>query len=238
MENTAITEITTSELINTAFLNKIDLVVAEKMLELRAKDDAWKSKKSFARSFAMAQANIQAVIKTKTNQQTHSKYAELADIIQSAQPVYTKEGFSVICYEGDCPKEGQIRTFADVLHCDGHKETYHVDMPLDGVGFKGNANMTAIHGKKSAFTYSRNTLMCMIWNIPTSDDDGNKASIKEVITEKQLSTILDCLSAKELSEAGLLKFLKIDKLEELPASRYMEAMAAIAAKTKSTEVKK
>lgn len=224
---TAITpEITTAELINTAFLNKIDLVVAEKMLELRAKDDAFKAKKAFARAFSSAQANIGAVIKTKTNNQTHSKYADLGDVIESAAPIYTKEGFSMIFYEGDCPKENHVRIYVDILHCAGHVETKHYDVPMDGKGLRGNDNMTSIHGKASSVSYGRRYLMCMIWNIPTSDNDGNTKTIAK-ISEKQLSTLLDLLAAKELSEKKLLEFLKIEKLEDLPESDYMKAISAI-----------
>lgn len=197
--------------------------------ELLAIQKDWESneaRKKFAHSFSLAQSGIEVVVKTKTNAQTHSKYAELADIIMSAQPVYTKEGFSVICYEGDCPKEGNVRIFADVLHAAGHKETYHLDMPLDGVGFKGNANMTAIHGKKSATTYARNTLMCMIWNIPTADDDGNSQELPK-ITDQQLHVIRDLLIAKELKSEPLLKYLKIASFEDLLASDYPKALQAI-----------
>ena len=223
--------ISTAQLIQEGIAKGIDLVALKEILKLREIDDAFKARKAFAKSFSLAQSGIEVVVKTKTNTQTHSKYAELADIIMSAQPVYTKEGFSVICYEGDCPKEGNVRIFADVLHSAGHKETYHLDMPLDGVGFKGNANMTAIHGKKSATTYARNTLMCMIWNIPTSDNDGN-TQVLPTINAKQLSTLLDLLAAKELSEKKLLEYLKIEKLEDLPEDQYMKAVGAINAAVK------
>lgn len=49
----------------------------------------------------------------------------------------------------------------------------------------------------------------------------------EVITEKQLSIILDLLVAKELSEKKLLEFLKLERLEDLPAKDYMKCLAAI-----------
>lgn len=225
-------EITTSELINTAFLNKIDLVVAEKLLELRAKDDAFKARKVYAKDFATAQANILPVVKSKTNKHTQSNYSDLADIIGITQPIYTKEGFSVTFNEGETLKENHVRILADVLHFQGHKESYHLDVPLDGVGFKGNANMTAIQGKASSISYGRRYLMYMIWNIPTPDNDGNNNSPKEVITTAQLHTLRDLLIVKELTEAKLLAFLKIESLEELPAKRYMEAMQGINAAVK------
>ena len=226
--------ISTAQLIQEGIAKGIDLVALKEILKLREIDDAFKARKAFAKDFALAQANIEAVIKTRTNSQTHSKYAELGDVIESAKPAYTKEGFSMIFYEGDCPKENHVRIYVDILHCAGHMETKHYDVPMDGKGLRGNDNMTAIHGKASSVSYGRRYLMCMIWNIPTSDNDGN-TQVSPVINEKQIHTLRDLLIAKELSEGGLIKVLKVEKLEELPEKRYMEAMGIINAKVKTVK---
>lgn len=226
--------ISTAQLIQEGIAKGIDLVALKEILKLREIDDAFKARKAFAKDFALAQANIEAVIKTRTNNQTHSKYAELGDVIESAKPAYTKEGFSMIFYEGDCPKENHVRIYVDILHCAGHMETKHYDVPMDGKGLRGNDNMTAIHGKASSVSYGRRYLMCMIWNIPTSDNDGNTQVLPN-ITDKQLHTLRDLLIAKELPESGLIKVLKVDSLEELPEKRYMEAMGIISAKVKTVK---
>lgn len=229
MTNTAIVEaevISTAQLIQEGIAKGIDLVALKEILKLREIDDAFKARKAYARDFAIVQSNIEAVVKTRTNSQTHSKYADLGDVIESAKPVYTKEGFSIICYEGDCPKENFMRMYADVLHCAGHRETYHLDLPMDGMGFKGNANMTQIHAKASTSQYARRYLICMILNIPLTDNDGN-TQVLPTINAKQLSNLLDCLNAKELSEKKLLEFLKIEKLEDLLEKDYTKALAAI-----------
>ena len=223
--------ISTAQLIQEGIAKGIDLVALKEILKLREIDDAFKARKAFAKDFALAQANIEAVIKTRTNNQTHSKYAELGDVIESAKPAYTKKGFSMIFYEGDCPKENHVRIYVDILHCAGHMETKHYDVPMDGKGLRGNDNMTAIHGKASSVSYGRRYLMCMIWNIPTSDNDGN-TQVLPTINAEQLSTLLDLLAAKELSEKKLFEYLKIEKLEDLPADQYMKAVGAINAAVK------
>ena len=229
MTNTAIVEaevISTAQLIQEGIAKGIDLVALKEILKLREIDDAFKARKAYAKDFATAQANIMPVVKTKLNKQTNSKYSDLADVIETSQPIYTKEGFSVTFNEGDCPKENHVRILADVLHYQGHKEQYHYDVPMDGKGLRGNENMTAIHGKSSSVSYGRRYLMCMIWNIPTSDNDGN-TQVLPTINAKQLSNLLDCLNAKELSEKKLLEFLKIEKLEDLLEKDYTKALAAI-----------
>lgn len=217
---------TPSELIEFALLNKGDLEKLEKLLELQERYEANEARKVFAKDFAIAQANIIPVIKTKINPQTRSKYADLADVVETTQPVYTKQGFSVTFNEGDSPKEGYARILADVLHSMGHKEQYHLDVPLDGTGIKGNANMTAIHGKASSMQYGRRYLMCMIWNIPTADADGNSVAI-EFITDKQLHQLRDLLLAKELPEGKLCAYLGVETLEKLPSDKFVKALTAI-----------
>ena len=224
--------ISTAQLIQEGIAKGIDLVALKEILKLREIDDAFKARKAYAKDFATAQANILPVFKSKTNTHTKSKYADLADVIETTQPIYTKEGFSVTFNEGECLKDNHVRVLADVLHYMGHSVPYHLDVPLDGKGIAGNANMTAIHSKASAVQYGRRYLMGMIFNVPTSDDDGNKASGKEFINAKQLSTLLDLLAAKELSEKKLLEYLKIEKLEDLPADQYMKAVGAINAAVK------
>jgi len=164
-----------NQMIQLAIEGKADLEKLEKLLELQTRHEANEARKVFASEFAIVQSKIAAVVKTKINPQTHSKYAGLDSVIDMSKPVYTEQGFSIIFYEGKTDVADNIRVCADVLHRAGHKETYHFDVPLDGVGIKGNANMTKIHGKASSVSYGRRYLLCMIWNIPTQDDDGQGA---------------------------------------------------------------
>ncbi len=223
---TEIVKQTPAEMIMAAVTANTDLDKLKGLLDLQIQWEANEARKEFAKAFANAQANILPVVKKKLNKQTNSKYEDLADIIEITQPIYTREGFSVTFNEGDSPKDNHARITADVLHRLGHKEQYRLDIPLDGVGIKGNANMTAIHGKASAMQYGRRYLMRMIWNIPTSDSDG-KISEQPVINEKQLHGLRDQLIAKELPEGKLCEFLKIETLEECKATDYMKASQAI-----------
>lgn len=223
--------ISPAEMIREAVKGGADLDKLEKLLELQIKWETNEARKAFSKDFATAQANIVPVVKKKRNSHTSSNYADLADVIETTQPIYTKEGFSVTFNEADCPKEGHARCTADVLHYMGHREQYHLDIPLDGAGIKGNANMTPIHGKASAMQYARRYLMCMIWNIPTSDNDGNTMK-KETITAAQLKTLEDVIKAKEIDKGLLLTYLEIESLDQLPSNQYMKALTAINAAKK------
>ena len=170
-----------ADIIVMAVQGKADLGKVREFLDLQKEFEANEARKAFAKSFARAQADIQPAVKKSTNPQTHSKYAKLEGVIEASQPVYTKSGFSVIFYEEDSPKPDHIRVCADVLHELGHQRTYHYDAPLETTGLRGNENMTKTHGKASAVAYARRYLLCMIWNIPTIDEDGNSASGKPIV---------------------------------------------------------
>ena len=226
-----------ADMIRLAVSGKADLQQLKELLAIQKDWEANNARKIFTQSFASAQAKIASVIKTKVNPQTHSKYADLGDIIKSAQPVYTSEGFAVIFYEGETITPESIRVCADVLHKAGHKETYHYDVPLDGTGLKGNANMTKIHGKSSSVSYGRRYLMCMIWNIPTQDDnDGNNGEVV-FITQEQGNKILDMISATGSDLVKFLAFMKTEKVEEILAKDYNKAIAAFEAKQKKAGAK-
>lgn len=230
----ALEVVSPAEMIKQAVTGGADLSKLEKLLELQERWEANEARKMFARSFATAQANIIPVIKKRLNTQTRSKYSELSDVIEAAQPIYTKEGFSVTFNESDSALPEHMRVSAQVIHNMGHKESYHLDVPLDGKGLQGNANMTKIHGKASSMSYGRRYLMCMIWNIPTKDNDGNTMTA-EKISDKKLHTLRDLLISKELSEAKLTEYLKIDKLEDLLEADYMKCLQAINAAKKVTK---
>ena len=218
-----------ADVIRMAVAGKADLGKMEKFLELQERYDANQARKIFTAAFSNAQAKITAVLKTKLNPQTRSKYADLGDIIKAAQPIYTGEGFSIIFYEGETAVPENIRVCADVLHRAGHKETYHYDVPLDGMGLKGNPNMTKIHGKSSSVSYGRRYLMCMIWNIPTQDDDAQSATVApiEYITKKQTEKVLDDLKKLKLDKDMFLEYMKIESVEKMPKSELAKATLAI-----------
>jgi hypothetical protein len=143
------------------------------MLDIAERLKAAEAKAAYSADFALAQANISPVAKTKWNPQTKSKYEDLGSVIEMAGPVYTAQGFSVVFYEGKAEKPDDIRVCADVMHRGGHEKTYYYDVPLGGKGIAGKVNMIDIHAKATSVTYGQRYLLRMIWNIPTADTDGN-----------------------------------------------------------------
>lgn len=152
---------------------KPDIGYIKGLLEVKREIEADERKAAYAAAFTAAQADIGGVVKTRKNKQTNSMYAGLDDVIEMSKTVCAEHGFSISFSEGVTAAECHIRICATILHKEGHKETPHYDVPLGGVGIQGKVNMTAIHAKATSVSYGQRYLLCMIWNIPTKDIDGN-----------------------------------------------------------------
>lgn len=183
---------------------QMNIEAVERLFAMHQKILAQQAEAEFNAAMARAQAKITPVANNAANTQTNSRYAKLAAICEAIMPIVTAEGLSVSYGSADSPKEGYIRTVATVSHASGHTRQYHLDMPLDDVGAKGNANKTKVHATGSTISYSRRYLACMIFNVTTEDDDdGNKAG--GVMPEQQRADF----------EVAIDSMADADKLAEL-----------------------
>lgn len=185
------------------------------------------AKQAFNAAMSRAQGKIELVVATAENKQTDSMYAKLKSILIQAKPIYTKEGFSLMFYEGDTKKENHKRICVDIMHDDGHTEQRWGDFAVQTTGIAGKPMMTQIHGEGSAFSYGRRYLTCAIFNIPTGDDDdGNAASEKpkEFITPDQAKQITDIIKEKNIDVEKWLTHRKIETVDTMPANWFEPAM--------------
>lgn len=158
----------------------IDLSRLEKLMEMHERVVLRNAEVNFNGAMAAAQAEIERVAPDKENTQTRgSKYASYAAMDGIIRPVYSRLGFALSFGTEDCPTEGCIRIVCDVSNV-GHVKRYHIDMPADGKGARGNDVMTRTHATASAVTYGRRYLLGMIFNVVIGlpDDDGNAAGVR------------------------------------------------------------
>lgn len=155
----------------------------EKLMEMHERVTARNAETSWNDAMAAAQAEMRTVALDSNNPQTRSRYASYAALDRAIRPIYTSHGFALSFNTGDGAPESCIRIICDVS-CRGHSRRYHIDMPADGMGAKGNAVMTRTHATGSAITYGQRYLLKLIFNVSTgdgvdADDDGNAAGRKE-----------------------------------------------------------
>lgn len=177
------------------------------------------AKQAFAAAMSSCQREMPMIVRNAENKQTSSSYAKHEMICKEIKPIYTSHGFSLSFHEGDARDDAEIRTICDVEHELGYSKTYHIDLPADGAGIKGNANKTAIHAKGSTFSYGRRYLTMMIFDLATYDDnDASVAPDKPKISEEQELTIDAMLSENEIDKDKFLSWLnKSVKAESIAA---------------------
>lgn len=206
-----------------------------KFLDLAERWERDQAVKAYAAAMNRCQQIMPVVIRDKVNGHTKSKYAPLEDVNNVIKPVYTKEGFSISFGEGTPAGEGSCRIIADVIHSGGHTRQYYADIPIDGAGIKGNANMTPTQGKGSTLSYGKRYLVCMIFNVTIADqdNDGNGPNLggEEI---KVINQIIE--EIRQLEEArppkklfvleAFVRWLKADaqSLDEVPMSQFSKAV--------------
>jgi len=128
-------------------------------------------------------------------------------------------------YEGVTDKPNHKRICVDVMHEQGHTKSRYVDLAIQTTGIAGKSMMTEIHGEASCFQYGRRYLTCMIFNIPTGDDDdGNAASgagqEPVYLTKEQREIIESMVEKLKIDKSVFLNFFGAEDFEHLLAKDY------------------
>ena len=218
----------TMALIQMAMDKDMDADKLEKLMQLHERAQDREAEREFAEAMNACQSELPRIVRDATNSQTNSKYARLESLDNQIKPVYIKHGFALTFGTDTSPIEGHIRVTCTCQHVGGHKRLYQGDFPLDDVGIKGNANKTAMHATGSTMSYGRRYLTLMIFNLVMGgeDNDGNRQRPVTPITEEQVAQIEDWIVTTDADKAKFLQAFRIDKVSDLPAAKYQNAIDA------------
>lgn len=177
-----------------------------------------------ATALAKAQAEMKNATLNKVNPHFKSKYADLANIIDTTRAVLAKHGLSVV--QTTEMREGQLVLVTTLLHTSG--QSICGEYPLPMVLEKPQA-------MGSALTYARRYSLAAICNISAEeDDDANAAQAEAKNTKpitaaqvKELTTLADEVGA---DKAKFCKYLNVASLADIPASKFKAAIDALEAK--------
>ena len=148
-----------------------------------------------ATALAKAQGELENASKSSANPHFKSKYADLAEILNTVRPVFSANGLSVT----QCPgfANGMVTVETLLMHVSGQWIISTISAPVG----KQDAQ-----GVGSAITYCRRYSLAAVAGIAQEDDDGN-ASIgqtpKAAKTQRQpdydfTAAIADICQAKDL----------------------------------------
>lgn len=180
--------------------------------------------KELATALAKAQAEMKNATLNKVNPHFKSKYADLAEIIDTTRAVLAKHGLSVV--QTTEIQDGQLVLVTTLLHTSGQSlcGAYPLPMVLEKPQAMG-----------SALTYARRYALAAITNIAAEeDDDANAAQVeaKNVtpITAAQLKELTALADEVSADKAKFCRYLGVNSLAEIPAHKFASAKAALIAK--------
>lgn len=205
----------------------VDVDKMERLFALQERMLARHAEIAFNDAMAAVQAELPKIKRNRKNVQTGSLYADLEAVTDAAAPVYTKHGFALSCTQEDCPTEGRMRVVCFCSHRGGHTRRYQYDASLDMTGLKGNQNKTPIQGEGSTFSYARRYLTALIFNLTLTDEDNDGQSAADRITESQAADLQAKITEVSADKAAFLRYLRVDRIEDLPASKFKAAIAAL-----------
>ena len=206
----------------------------ERLYTLHKDMQADQAKREFAEAFNRVQLAMEPVRRTAKNTQTGSMYARAEHVMEMLDPIILAEGFSRSLSCADCPVEGQIR-FMLTLRRGRHVEQHFIDGAPDYLGPKGNPTKTKIHGMMSSYTLVERHLICKVFGVQlVADDDGNAGGGigpgAEKITPEQCADLEALRTEVKGDGKRLLALMNVERLEDIPKSRYTEAIQALEAR--------
>jgi len=211
----------------------VDIDKMERLFGLHERMVARDAETEYSAAKAAAQAEMPQILRTGKNETTRSSFAELDEIAAKVDPIMAKHGFSMSYGTAESHLDNHYRVTCRLRHKGGFYEDFVADIPSDTVGMKGNQNKTATHGFGSTMSYGRRYLKLLVWDIATTDDDGQAATTGALIDFTNLNTLQARAAQVGATEEDFSAFLKVPGLSHLPAARFTEAMAALSAKERS-----
>lgn len=172
-----------------------------------------------AKALSAAQSEFENPSKNATNPHFHSKYADLAELVNVVRPVLSRHGLSITQWPGFV--DGLCTVETVLMHQSGEW--------LSGVSSTPVTKQDP-QGIGSATTYLRRYSMAAICGLAQEDDDGNTASKprrQQTITDEQIQQIRERLAATGGNESKFLRYLKLTSLSDMPAQNFESCIATI-----------
>lgn len=213
----------------------VDVEKMERLFALQERMIARNAEAAFNQAMTQAQSEMGRISADCTNPQTRSEYASYGKLDSVLRPIYTRHGFALSFDEGESPKEEHVRVLCHVSHTAGFSRIYHKDMPADGKGAKGGDVMTKTHASAAAQSYGMRYLLKGIFNVAIGEDDTDGNDAIEYITESQAADLQAKAEEVGADRVGFLKYLKVERLADLPLSKFQHALQVLEQKAKRTK---
>lgn len=210
-----------------ASAENFDVDKLQKLLEIKERWDANEARKAFTAAMAAFKTNPPEIIKDKhvafntSKGMTEYDHATLGAVCAAVIKGLSQHGIS---HRWDVAQaDNRIKVTCILTHEQGHSEQVSLNSAPDESGGKNS-----IQAIGSAITYLQRYTLFAATGLAAgeSDDDGN-ATGSDFITDKQALDLQAKAEEVGVNKENFLKFLKVKRLAELPASKYNAAIQAL-----------
>lgn len=215
---------TPMSMIEAAVASGASVEVLDRLMTLQERWDANQARKAFDASLSSAKARI-AETKIVKNRSGHNKtrYADFSAYAEVVDPILAAHGLS---YRFETEQDDRIQVTCVLSHADGHSVRNSLKGPPDQTG-----NKNAIQAIGSTLSYlQRYTFTTALGLAATDDDDGQSSAGDGPISDEQVKSLRGVIVEVDADLPAFLTYMKVDRLEDLPASQYDRAIKALSRK--------
>jgi len=217
------------QMLQAAIINKMDPQTIKDLMDLRDRWEATEARKSYMRAVAAFKMNPPKILKDKLNKQYGSKYSSISSVVNTTNAALSPHGLNA---RWDLKQDEKITVTCILSHELGHSESVSLNGPPDTSGSKNTLQQI-----KSTITYLEIATFQAVTGVVADegnlDDDGDSAAMPRISAEQaaDLQALLEEVGA---NKSAFLKYLRLEKLEDITVQAYPDAVKAIERKRKQS----
>jgi hypothetical protein len=214
----------------------IDVAKLQALMTMQERIEERQAKREFIVAYARLSGKMPRVKKNGTIDLGAGKgsipFAKWEDMDKIIRPLMAEEGFSLSFNSAARTEQGGgLIVSGELMHRDGYSRQASIPLPLDTGPGRNN-----LQAGGSTLQYGKRYVAEMLLNIVRegADDDGKTGADLGTISDEQKAELIALMSQaaallKKPDEFAprLLKRLKVETLDELPASRFSDARGLI-----------
>jgi hypothetical protein len=217
--------VTPMQMLQIAVERGADMAMLEKLMSLQERWEANEARKAYVAAMSEFKSEALSLAKNKHVAFGNTKYdhATLDQVCDTVGPALSRYGLSHR-WDIEQAEHDVIRVSCVLTHALGHSERVTLSAKPDTSGQKN-----AIQAIGSAITYlQRYTLLAATGlTAKEQDDDGKRGDKGGAISAEQKETLVALMKATDADVKKFLGYMGIAALDELPASRFANAKAAL-----------
>jgi hypothetical protein len=209
----------------------------EKFLSLQVQMENRQAERAYYAALASFQGECPAIEKnkkvsfvSKSGSTTKYDYTPIEEIVRVIKPFLQKYGLG---YSFDVKKSetpGLVNIITTISHKDGFKKEHS----YESEELHDDTRMGTIQRRKAALTFNkRASLENALGLVTVGEDDNAQAMSSNDVTRSQLEEIEKLVISTKSNKEAFLKYLKVEKLEDL--TEYEAGKALIALKQKRAQ---